>query len=145
MHKILIVSHGELANGLLDAAKLIVGEIPKITALGLMPGEDPEGFRERLYAEIEAEPEQGVLVLADILCGTPFNSMIGKLREPGIEMVIGVNLPMLLETIMHREDDLPALADYARQMGVQGILTKKNFMDGLKETEEKDEYTIYPD
>ncbi len=145
MNKIVIVSHGGLAEGFLDAAKMIVGEVPDVFAFGLCPQEDPENFKERVYAEIDADPKQNILVLADILCGTPFNSMIEKLREPRIDMVIGVNLPMLLELLMHREEKFETLAEYAKQRGLQGIVTKKIFMDGLKETEEEDEHTIYPD
>ena len=140
MNKIIVASHGGLAGGLLDAARLIVGTTEDVFAFGLMPEEKPEDFKERLYKEIDSDPDRGVLVLLDILCGTPFNSVIEKLRQSNVQVVIGVNLPMLLESILHQGDELEALSAYVEETGHQGITSKHALMEKLKKKEGRDEH-----
>ena len=93
----LILTQGRLAEELLAAARRIVGDIPNLTALGLDWDDDPETAREkveRVVGELAAADE--LLILTDIFGGTPSNLALG-LRVPGrVEVVSGVNLPMVV-------------------------------------------------
>lgn len=93
----LILSHGGLARELLAAARMIVGDVPGFEALSLDWEDSFEAARSKTAAALAAlDRSQGVLILTDIYGGTPFN-VAASLRESGkIEVLAGVNLPMVV-------------------------------------------------
>lgn len=95
--RIVIAGHGTLPAALLATAELIYGEIPDVAAAGLQPTETPDHYAAELRAAI-GHDHRRVLVLCDLLGGTPFNvaSAIVK-RSPRVVCVAGANLPMVLE------------------------------------------------
>ena len=102
---IVIVTHGDLAQGLLQAARMIMGEVPGTSAVAL---QEEQGI-ESLQGEIEkalagVDQGDGVLILVDLVGASPFNvsSQLAAARED-VEVVTGVNLPMLLETALQRD------------------------------------------
>ncbi len=101
----LIVSHGRLAVELLAAARKIVGELPELAALSIDWDCDAESVSEQIRRAVrQADLGDGVLILVDVFGGTPYNEAIRLLDTPrgeqdgacGIEVVAGVNLPMVL-------------------------------------------------
>jgi mannose/fructose/sorbose-specific phosphotransferase system IIA component len=95
--RIVVAGHGTLPAALLATAELICGEIPDLAAVGLEPTETPDHYAESLRAAIGRDHRR-VLVLCDLLGGTPFNvaSAIAR-RSPRVVCIAGVNLPMLVE------------------------------------------------
>ncbi len=93
----LILSHGGLARELLAAARTIVGELPGFSALVLDWEDSFETARAKTAAALaELDSSLGVLILTDIYGGTPFN-VAASLRERGrVEVLAGVNLPMVV-------------------------------------------------
>ena len=111
----LIVSHGQLANELLAAARKIVGELPRLAALCLDWDCDAESVHQQVHrAVLEADRGEGVLILVDLYGGTPYNGAISLLctGEPKreetcpVEIVAGVNLPMVLRIGCMSDQDL---------------------------------------
>ncbi|MGH9465305.1 MAG: PTS sugar transporter subunit IIA [Thermoanaerobaculia bacterium] len=93
----LILSHGGLASELLAAARTIVGELPGFAALSLDWEDSFEAARAKTAAALAAlDSSRGVLILTDIYGGTPFN-VAASLRDAGrVEVLAGVNLPMVV-------------------------------------------------
>lgn len=113
---IVVLSHGSLAEGLCSAAELIFGRRAQCGSLGLFEGEDFTLFTERVRREIEnLDQGDGVLVLVDLYGASPYNAvakLLPQLEEKGhlVQMLTGVNLPMLLEAQTLREScTLPQL------------------------------------
>ena len=105
MIHILIVTHGDMGQELLRCAEVIVGKQSSVKVLGLTPTEGPEGFQKKVQAVLEeTNATAGVLVLADMLGGTPCNVALRQCRDPRFhyEMVTGINLPMLISALANR-------------------------------------------
>ncbi len=116
---VVVCTHGPLAAALVEAANLIVGEFPAITAVGFNRGDSMEDMMDRLRVAItEVDGGAGVLVLCDMFGGTPSNLSLSFLDD-AVEVVTGVNLPMLLKLYTSRDLPLSEVAnticDHARQ------------------------------
>jgi PTS system mannose-specific IIA component len=111
---ILLVTHGGLGQEMLVCAENVVGKQSFALALGVAGSESPDGFEVRLRAALgRLTAPAGVLVLADMLGGTPCNVCLRLARDPQcpFELVTGVNLPMLITALANRHYmPLPQLA-----------------------------------
>lgn len=110
MFGVVIVSQGGLAREILDAGRRIAGELPEFTAVSLGWEESLEGAREEIRRAVrERDSGDGVLILVDMFGSTPCNAAL-PLLEPGrVEIVTGVNLPMVVR-LGCLERDPPAVA-----------------------------------
>lgn len=94
---IVVVTHGQLAPELLNAAETIVGELPRFAAVSIGWHEDAGDAREEIAQAIaRVQQGDGVLVLTDMFGGTPSNLAMSFLGGERVEVVTGVNLPMLI-------------------------------------------------
>lgn len=120
---VVIVTHGTFADVLLDTAELIVGKQEQIMALAFEPGEDITSLQFRIREAIrQVSNKQGVLVVADLLGGSPYNAAaIVAMQQTGVEVVAGVNLSMLLELLPARSSELKVLTEIALKGGYDGI------------------------
>lgn len=118
-----IVTHGQLARELVNAAEMILGDIHHITAVSIGWHDDVETAREMIKKAIDQTNQgHGVLVLTDLLGGTPTNIAASFMGIEQIEIVTGVNLPMLIKLASQRGDeDLATLARQVRDQGRQDI------------------------
>lgn len=114
-----IVSHGQVANELVAAAEAVVGDLDHITAVSIGWHDDVEmakGEIERAIAQVSSG--NGVLLLTDMFGGTPTN-IAAMFLEPGkVEIVTGVNLPMVIKVASHTKET--TLADLAHEVEAQG-------------------------
>ena len=119
----LIVTHGRLAIELLNAAEAIVGEVQNITAVPIGWYDDVElasGTVEKAIGRVDTGA--GVLILTDMFGGTPTNIASTFLDEGAIEVVTGVNLPMLIKlTQLGADVDLASAAKLVRENGQSNI------------------------
>src|SRR5580704_15262317 len=114
-----IVTHGQLANELVSAAEMIVGEIDHITAVSIGWHDDVDVAREQVARAIQrVEASQGVIVLTDMFGGTSTNIAATFLEEGAVEVVTGVNLPMVIK--LANQEDGETLAQLARRVRDQG-------------------------
>ena len=101
---IVLVAHGGLADELLKATEHVVGAVPAARAIGLGPKDNLVERRAEIDAAIDAVDDgDGVIVLADLFGGTPSNLAIAAMARDGVDVVTGVNLPMLLLLAKNRE------------------------------------------
>jgi len=124
MIKLLIVCHGGLADGLVNAMELIAGPQPEVTAISLGEEDPIDGLETRVEEAVMAGEEgKGVLVLVDLFGASPFNvSARVAVRHPNVDVVTGVNLAMLLETALGRDGcSLPELVTIAREASAGSV------------------------
>lgn len=127
---ILIVTHGELATELLRTAQEIVGKLPRVEAVSIHAAEQIEKARKKIEAVLQRVNEgTGVLILTDLFGGTPSNLVLSYLEAGKVEVVTGVNLPMLMKLPSLREErNLRALADKLARYGQRNILVASEFL-----------------
>jgi PTS system mannose-specific IIA component len=114
-----LVTHGQLANELVSAAEMIVGEIHHITAVSIGWHDDVDVAREEIEQAIQrVETGSGVLLLTDMFGGTPTNLAATFLGQATVEVVTGVNLPMVIKLATQDKDE--GLAELARRVRDQG-------------------------
>ena len=102
---ILVVTHRRLAEEFIATARLIVGEIDNCVGLSLDPDLSVDDLRQQITRAMdEVNDGDGVIVLTDMFGGTPSNLSLSFLNQEGIEVVTGVNLPMLLKLAQSRQD-----------------------------------------
>lgn len=119
---VLIVTHKDLAEALLAVCDLILGRQDNVTAVSLDPGAPPEALREQIQRALQQLNGEGTVILTDMLGGTPSNLSLSFLQEGKVEVVTGVNLPMLLKLASLRErNDLAEVARLLKQSGQSGI------------------------
>jgi PTS system mannose-specific IIA component len=95
---VVVVTHGQLATELLNAAEMIVGDLPRFAAVSIGWHDDMRLAREAIaQAVAKVETGGGVLVLTDMFGGTPSNLGLSFLAADTVEVVTGVNLPMLIK------------------------------------------------
>src|SRR6266571_5664512 len=101
---IVLAAHGPLPAALLESTTMILGELPQVASVSLMPGDSLEGLVERLQAAVnEVNTGDGTLILLDMFGGTPANATTLLTQQTSdLRAVTGINLPMLLETFMAR-------------------------------------------
>ena len=134
---ILVVTHGRLASELVTAAEMIVGEIPNVTAVSIGWHDDPDEAQEEIRNAIErVGGSQGTVVLTDMFGGTPSNLSLAFLEKDRVEVITGVNLPMLIKLVSLREGeqlDLGAVAQEISAQGKESIYVASDLLAAKKE------------
>jgi mannose/fructose-specific phosphotransferase system component IIA len=101
---VLLISHGDLARGILSSASMLVPELKQVAGLTLWPEDNPGEFRQKLEAAVrELDTGDGVFILADMLGGTPANGAMYILGDK-VRMLTGLSLPMLCSLLAIREE-----------------------------------------
>ncbi len=101
---IVIVSHSNIASEFLSVLEHIVGKQENIKAISIFPDDNVESKRGEIIKAIKnVDQKKGVIVLTDMFGGTPSNLAISVMNEKNVEVVAGVNLPMLIKISALRE------------------------------------------
>jgi PTS system mannose-specific IIA component len=118
-----IVSHGHLAGELLAAAEMIVGPVTHIAAVSIGWHDDVDAARDEVQRAITRVSQgAGVLLLTDMFGGTPTNIASMFLEEGAVEVVTGVNLPMVIKLATQSEPgSLAEVAHHICDLGREGI------------------------
>ena len=94
---LILVTHGQLAQEFVSAMEHVVGPQAAIESVCIGPQDDAQGRREEISEKIaEVDQGQGVIILTDLFGGTPSNLAISLLEEGRVEVIAGINLPMLI-------------------------------------------------
>jgi PTS system mannose-specific IIA component len=111
---VVIVTHSGLAKDFLQATETIVGELTNFRAVSLRSDEAVESMTDRIRTAIEdVHKEQGVVVLTDMFGGTPSNLSLTFHEEGKVEVVMGVNLPMLIKLGSMKPEDARGISEVA--------------------------------
>jgi mannose/fructose/sorbose-specific phosphotransferase system IIA component len=123
---VLLVGHGPLASGLRGAIEMIAGQQDALEVVRLRPEDDVERVAKRLDAalrKLDVEENGEAVIFADLFGAAPANAAASLLRHrPNIEIVAGMNLPMLLEVLLGREGvTARELAERAIEVGRESV------------------------
>jgi mannose PTS system EIIA component len=129
---VVVVTHGQLATELVNAAETIVGDLPRFAAVSIGWHDTVELAREEIaQAVARVDAGHGVIVLTDMFGGTPSNLAITFLADGRIEVITGVNLPMLLKLAgAPNVTDLRELARRIRGDGRNAIWVAADLLHG---------------
>ena len=137
---VVVVTHGQLATELVNAAEMIVGDLPHFAAVSIGWHDDVDHAREDIGRAIErvaasgggAGERIGVLVLTDMFGGTPANLGVTYVSDK-VEVITGVNLPMLIKLARPAQDaDLLTIAREMREHGRNAIWVASDLLRGQK-------------
>jgi len=131
---VVVVTHGQLANELVNAAEMIVGDLPRFAAVSIGWHDDVNDAREDILHAIErVRGEEGVLLLTDMFGGTPANIGMTFREKDRLEVITGVNLPMLIKLAgLRSSSDLLAVAKEMRDHGRNAIWVASDLLRGEK-------------
>lgn len=143
---IVVVTHGQLARELVAAAEMIIGEIPNVTAVSIGWHESPDDAEREIEAALaRVESGKGTVVLTDMFGGTPSNLSLTFLEKGRVEVVTGVNLPMLIRLASLREeeqsDDLHEVAAQAMREGKENVYLASDLLANQRGAEDPREKT----
>lgn len=132
---IVIVTHCQLGEALIEAAEFIIGERPgSLESVSIDLSENAEKLRNKIARGIKkVEGQEGVLILTDMFGGTPSNLSYSFLEEGRIEVLSGVNLPVLIQAANMREKmKLDQLASNLESFGKKSISLASGILKGNK-------------
>ncbi len=134
---VVLVTHGQLAAELLNAAEMIVGDLPGFAAVSIGWHDDVTLAHEAIARAIaKVDAGAGVLILTDMFGGTPSNLGLACLEAGRVEVVTGVNLPMLIKLAKaHDEPDVLALARSLCEHGRAAIRVASDLLRSDREAE----------
>lgn len=138
---ILLITHGDFAKGIVDSMEMICGPQNNLRTLSLRIADDVELFAEQIKNTVsEMDDGSGVLILTDLLGGSPANMVCRfLLQEERAECLAGLNFPMLIEAVTSRECmKLAELAEACRSAGCAGIVNVKEVLAGSMDDSEDD-------
>lgn len=138
---IILASHGEFANGILQSGAMIFGDQANVKAITLAPSDGPESLKAKMEEAISTfENQDEVLFLVDLWGGTPFNqsNMLIEGHEDKWAIVTGLNLPMLIEAYASRMSMETAheIASHVAKVAREGVKTKPESLEPKAETVE---------
>lgn len=119
---VVLVTHGSFGQTLLEAAEMVLGPQENCLAIGVDVNNGVDETMEIIRKTIRSvETGRGVVCLTDLFGGSPTTMSLSLMKSENLEVITGVNLPMLVATLQHRAMDLDALAEKAKTSGEQGI------------------------
>ena len=120
---VVIVTHYRLGEEFLNAVRLIVPETPEFHSVPIDPKQTVDEMRDSIATALKAADRgNGVLVLTDMFGGTPSNMSLSFVEGAGVEVVTGLNLPMLIKlATLTEEKSLEELAKFIKSYGQRNI------------------------
>ncbi len=127
-----LVTHGRLAIELVNALEHVVGSQKKVASVCIGPDDDMEQRRREILDQVAKMDEgQGVVVLTDMFGGTPSNLAISIMDKAKVEVIAGVNLPMLIKLASVRQTfDLSNAVECAQDAGRKYINVASRLLNG---------------
>src|SRR5512139_2685062 len=119
---VLVITHGDLCNELIKAAELIKGKYEGVLPVSVDSNKGVEDIKKEITVAIKkVDKGDGVLILTDLFGGTPSNIALSFLKENKVEVVTGVNLPMMLKLDIRKEKKLTDLSYFIKDYGRKNI------------------------
>jgi len=126
---LLLVTHAGLAQELLAAAEMIVGRIEMAGTVSIKPDSDVGGIMANIREAIGKLSDEGVIIMTDMFGGTPSNLSLSFLEENKVEVLTGVNLPMVIKFATERKQcSVDALAKKLKECGLESITVAGEYL-----------------
>ncbi|MSO74453.1 MAG: PTS sugar transporter subunit IIA [Alphaproteobacteria bacterium] len=129
---LVLVTHGRLAEEFIAATEHVVGRQDRIVAVCIGPDDDMERRRKEIIAAVEAVDDgRGVILLTDMFGGTPSNLAISVMNRTNVEVIAGMNLPMLIKLAsVRKEETLERAVLSAQESGRKYINVASSLLNG---------------
>jgi PTS system mannose-specific IIA component len=119
---VLVITHGNLGSELIKAAEMIKGKLTGIYSVSIDSEKGVEDIKKDITGAMKKiDSGDGILILTDLFGGTPSNISLSFMREGKVEVVTGVNLPMLLKLDIRKEKTLEETAYFIKDYGRKNI------------------------
>lgn len=126
---LVLVAHAGIARELLDAAEMIMGKIECAEAVGIKPDDPVDIIRDTITRVIKKVGCDGVIIMTDMFGGTPSNMSLSFLQENQVEVITGVNLPMMIKFVADRSKfGIAELAEKLKQCGRESIIVAGGYL-----------------
>lgn len=134
MTGLVVVAHFNVGREMVAATELIVGKQEQFIAVDIFPDNLVEKIKEKIVSALKtANTGDGVIILTDMFGGTPSNISLSFLEEGKVEVVAGVNLPMLIKLVTYREGrKLDELATFITEYGQKNIYRATDVLKARK-------------
>lgn len=132
---ILVVTHNQLGDALIESAGFIIGGRPKaLESISIDLNQNAESLRKKIADTIKkVDQKDGILILTDMFGGTPSNLSYSFLEEGRIEVLSGVNLPILIQAVNNRDKmNLADLGNNLEKFGKKSISLASGILKGNK-------------
>ena len=136
---IITISHGPFSKALIKSVEMVYGKQDKVQALCLDSGVSMECLKNKINRIIVKFQVNDVLIMVDLLGGTPYNASSIEMENSNINVITGLNMPMLLEALLFRNETLEKISAIATQAGRSGIVNVKERLDNLNELKNNNE------
>lgn len=127
---IIVITHGTMAEHVVSSAKMIVGEACGVHAISFKSSDSLETLKNAALEAVKQYADDGCLILTDMMGGSATNICVDLMKSDKVEVVTGVNLPMLLGALSYR--DIGALKETAAKVqasGVKSIINLKEYFE----------------
>lgn len=109
MIKVILVSHGSMAKGMMESTTMLIGEQPDLTYITFEPEDGPDDLKNKVEDRLKAALDQGeAIVMTDIPNGTPFNCVSQLMEHYSFRHMTGMNLPMVIDVVSQLSDEVSA-------------------------------------
>jgi len=127
---LVIVCHGNLGSELIKVAEMVVGGMDNVQAVSVGSAVDVDKARDEVAAAIKRlDTKDGVLIMTDMFGGTPSNLSLSFLDENNVEVLTGVNLPMIVKFANHRKDKaLKDVVNIVKEGGIKSIILASDML-----------------
>ena len=130
---IVLVGHNDLAKSIKTVAEHVVGPLPEVECISVFPEDDIDLKRKEIQKAIrEVNKKNGVVLLTDMFGGTPSNLAISLMEEGKIEVISGMNLPMLVKLLRMRKKTLSEAVQTAAESGRHYIMVASDLLEKRK-------------
>ena len=130
---IVLVAHNDLARSIKQVAEHVVGPLPDVECISVFPEDDVELKRQEIQKAIhKVMGKEGVVLLTDMFGGTPSNLAISLMEEGKVEVISGVNLPMLVKLLRTRKKDIEEAVRAAKESGRHYIMVASDLLEKKK-------------
>lgn len=134
MIKLIIVTHGPLADAFKESGAMFFGDqVDQVATIGLFPSKSPEVLEKEIKEAVVQSGTKECLIFVDILAGTPFNVvalMIEELKEYHIECFAGVNMPIVMEALASKESmNVAELTEHIGEISAATIVNLRQTLE----------------
>ena len=130
---IVLVAHNDLAESVKRVAEHVVGPLPEVVCVSVLPEDDIDLKRKEVQKAIrKVKKKEGVVLLTDMFGGTPSNLAISLMEEGKIEVISGMNLPMLVKLLRMRKKNLQEAVSAAVESGRHYIMVASDLLEKKK-------------
>ena len=138
---VVLVSHGEMAPGMLNSVQMLLGPQENMVAYSIYPEQPKETLIEKLQAEVNEYGAENIIFMTELKFGTPFNCVVELTREHDIYHITGTNLATLMTVVTERDDgaSLDAICEAAMETAMESIADVRVMLSAEADLEEEED------